>query len=179
MSGADAGVKAACVNIQVAADHPLIRLAQALPWKTLMEMVAPDLKKTTAKGCWWTGPKLKIRIHLAAYILKKLYNLTDRKTEYGLRDSAAYQIFCSKEIVHGWHAPDHTKIENFRSRLSPETQRATKGKVGKEREFGRVFHLGRVDRGFLFAMASQSLHMNNKQSLLAMVEKHATLFGQN
>ena len=39
MSVADAAVKATCVNIPVTADHPLIRLAQALPWKTLMELV--------------------------------------------------------------------------------------------------------------------------------------------
>jgi len=26
-------------------------------------------------------------------------------------------------VVEQWHAPDHTKIEEFRSRLAPETQR--------------------------------------------------------
>lgn len=351
MSGADAEVKATGVNISVTADHPLIRLGQALPWMDLMEMVVPDLKKTTANGCWWMGAKLKIRIHLAAYILQKVYNLTDRKTEYGLKDNAAYQIFCGKGIVPGWHAPDHSKIENFSTRLSPETQRTlanetakiavalgfadpskvdidstvqeaniaypadaslmtglaglgkkvidylrektrgvlpkglgvdmktvkakarsyfflakntdinkrracfkelhrmvkkqmrpvvdicrtldsrrlnrlpwnirqavdqinaltwrylldvgyftrthtikagkilslhakaiaciTKGKVGKERDFGRVFQLGRVDGNFLFVMASNSLQMNDRQSLLPMVEEHAALFGQN
>ena len=55
----------------------------------------------------------------------------------------------------------------------------TKGKVGKEREFGRGFQLGRVDGDFLFVMASESLHMNDKQSLLPMVEENATLSGQN
>lgn len=123
--------KATCVNIPVSADHPLILLAQALPWKALMEMVIPDLKKTTANGCWWMGPKLTIRSHLAAYILQKLYNLTDRKTEYGLRDNAAFQIFCGNEIVHKWHAPDHTKIESFRSRLFPETQRCLANETAK------------------------------------------------
>lgn len=51
--------------------------------------------------------------------------------------------------------------------------------MGKEREFGRVFQLGRVDGNFLFVMASQSLEMNDKQSLLPMVEEHAALFGHN
>lgn len=54
----------------------------------------------------------------------------------------------------------------------------TKGKVGKEREFGRVFQLGRIDEGFLFVLASESLQMNDKKSLLPMVEEHAALFGQ-
>ena len=60
---------------------------------------------------------------MGAYILQQLFNLTDRQTEYGLKDNAAYQIFCGRTIIDKWHAPDHTKIEKFRSRLSPETQR--------------------------------------------------------
>jgi transposase, IS5 family len=31
--------------------------------------------------------------------------------------------------VEEWHAPDHTKIEEFRSRLSPETQRRLANEV--------------------------------------------------
>jgi len=88
-----------------------------------MQSVAEDLKKTTTKGFWWMGPKLFVRVHLGAYILQKLYNLTDRATEYGIKDNAAYQLFCGFGLITKWHAPDHTKIEEFRSRLSPETQR--------------------------------------------------------
>ena len=40
-----------------------------------------------------------------------------------MKDNAAYQLFCGRGLVDPWHAPDHTKIEEFRSRLSPETQR--------------------------------------------------------
>jgi len=43
--------------------------------------------------------------------------------EYGLKDNAAYQLFAGKGIVTSWRPPDHTKIEEFRNRLSPETQR--------------------------------------------------------
>jgi hypothetical protein len=70
------------------------------------------------------GRKLKIRVHLSIFILQRLYNLTDRKAEYGLRDNAAYQLFCGVNIVEKWSVPDHTKIEKFRNRLSPETQRS-------------------------------------------------------
>ena len=75
VSGRDASVKPTIVRIQVAEDHPLIKLALSLPWATLMALVIVDLKKTTAKGCWWLGRKLRVRLHLAAYLLQKLYNL--------------------------------------------------------------------------------------------------------
>ena len=39
------------------------------------------------------------------------------------RDNAAFRLFCGYGLLKKWHAPDHTKIEAFRSRLTPETQR--------------------------------------------------------
>jgi len=119
----DAGLTPKTLSIRINDYHPLVRLAGALPWPLLMQLVAEDLKKTTAKGCWWMGPKLFVRVHLGAYMLQKLYNLTDRATEYGIKDNAAYQLFCGVGVMRNWHAPDHTKIEEFRSRLSAETQR--------------------------------------------------------
>jgi IS5 family transposase len=66
---------------------------------------------------------LRVRIHLGLYILQQLYNLTDRQAEYALHDNAAFRLFCGYGCVKPWHVPDHTKIEEFRSRLQPETQR--------------------------------------------------------
>jgi IS5 family transposase len=86
-------------------------------------MILPDLKRTTTKGKWWLGRKLTLRIHLGAFLLQWLYNLTDRQVERAIKDNAAYQLFCGRGSVDTWHSPDHTKIEVFRSRLSPETQR--------------------------------------------------------
>jgi Transposase domain (DUF772) len=80
-------------------------------------------QRTTTKGKWWLGRKLTLRIHLGAFLLQWLYNLTDRQVEWALKDNAAYQLFCGRGLIDPWHAPDHTKIEEFRSRLSPETQR--------------------------------------------------------
>ena len=131
ISGGDAAVMPTVVVIAVAKGHPLIKLAKALPWTGLMTLVTPDLKRSTRKGFWWKGPKLLVRVHLAAYILQKIYDLTDRQIEYGLRDNAAYQLFAGKDIVIGWHAPDHTKVEEFRSRLSPETQRTLANQIAK------------------------------------------------
>lgn len=132
LSGHDAKVKPTLVGIQVSESHPLIKLALALPWAMLMTLVTEDLKATTAKGCWWLGRKIRVRIHLAAYLLQKLFDLTDRAVEYGVKDNAVYQVFCGLGIVEGWHVPDHTKIEEFRSRLSPETQRAIANALAKE-----------------------------------------------
>jgi hypothetical protein len=119
----------AIVRIKINNDHPLIRLSNALPWEKLAEIILPDLKTTTSKSKWWLGRKLKLRIHLAAYILQQLYNKTDRQIEYAIKDNAAYQLFCGRFIVAKWHCPDHTKIEEFRSRLSPETQRIIANKI--------------------------------------------------
>lgn len=131
ISGGDVAVTPAAVSIYVTKDHPLIKLANMLPWALLIALVAEDLKRTTAKGRWWVGRRLLVRVHLAAYILQKLYDLTDRQVEYGLKDNAAYQLFAGKDIVAGWRSPDHTKIEEFRSRLSAETQRMVANETAK------------------------------------------------
>jgi IS5 family transposase len=127
MSICSSGLLAPChgqpVTIEVAATHPLVQLAQVIPWQVLAEFVLPDLKQNTAKGKWWLGRHLKLRIHLGAFLLQWLYHLTDRQVEWGLKDNAAYRLFCGWGSVEQWHAPDHTKIEEFRSRLSPDTQR--------------------------------------------------------
>ena len=60
-------VIAGSVCIFVATTHPLVKLANALPWDSLMDAVLPDLKQTTAKGYWWMGRKILVRVYLAAY----------------------------------------------------------------------------------------------------------------
>jgi transposase, IS5 family len=112
MSGQDMLPKEGFVSIEVSQSHPL-----------LMKSVVKDLKETNGKGFWGMGRKIKVRIHLGAYLLQRLYNLTDRKVDYQLKDNASFQLFCGLGIVEDWHAPDHTKIEEFRNRLSPETHR--------------------------------------------------------
>lgn len=123
LSGIQMPIKAGVVTIKVNNTHPLIQLCNVLPWQLLTDLVVSDLKKTTKKGFWFMGRRIRVRIHLAAYLLQYLYNLTDRKIEYLIKDNAAFQLFCGLETVEGWHVPDHTKIQEFRSRLSPETQR--------------------------------------------------------
>jgi len=121
-SGMDCNIQAGKILVEITASHPLIKLGQALPWQELVDLTLPDLKKTKA-GSWWLGRKLKVRSHLGVYLLQQLFNKTDRQIEYDVKDNAAYQIFCGLGIVNKWHAPDHTKIEKFRSRLSEETQK--------------------------------------------------------
>lgn len=130
-SGMRSKVKTGQILVEVTEEHPLIMLAATLPWFDLYQIIRPDLEKSTNKGFWWLGRKIKVRIHLAAFILQQLYNLTDRQTEYGIKDNAAYRIFCGYGTVDKWHAPDHTKIEKFRSRLSSETQRTLANKAAQ------------------------------------------------
>ena len=122
-SGLDEPCRLQPVTIEVPAEHPLIKLAEVIPWAALAGLVLADLKRTTAGGKWWLGRKLKLRIHLGALLLQWLYPLTDRQLEWAIKDNAAYQLFCSAGVVENWHCPDHTKVEEFRSRLSAETQR--------------------------------------------------------
>src|SRR6516162_576991 len=127
-SGVDCTIKPGKILVDISENHPLIQLGQALPWRDLVELVLPDLKKTSA-GSWWLGRKLKIRIHLGVYLLQQMFNKTDRQIEYDVKDNAAYQIFCGRSIVKKWHAPDHTRVEKFRSRLSQETQKRLANKM--------------------------------------------------
>ena len=117
------------VTIDVSPTHPLIQLAQVIPWQSLADMVLPDLKRTTAQGKWWLGRKLKLRIHLGAFLLQWLSNLTARQVERAMKDNAAYQLFCGRGSVDPWQSPAHTKIAALRSRLSPETQRQVANQV--------------------------------------------------
>ena len=121
-SGVGCNIQAGKILVEVTDNHPLIKLAQSLPWQELVDMILPDLKKTKA-GFWWLGRKLMVRTHLGVYLLQQLFNKTDRQIEYDAKDNAAYQIFCGLGIVEKWHVPDHTKIEKFRSHLSKETQK--------------------------------------------------------
>lgn len=110
------------ITIKVPQTHPLILLANELPWEKMLDLIENDLRESTPSKNLHSGRKLKARIHLGAYILQKMHNLTDRDTEQAIRDNAAYKVFCGFSTVDKWHDPDHTKIETFRSRLSPDTQ---------------------------------------------------------
>jgi hypothetical protein len=120
-SGIDSKAIPSSVSINVTGKHPLIKLAQSLPWREMCDVVLSDLKNTPTKK-WWLGRKMKVRIHLGVYLLQQMFNKTDRQVEYDVHDNAAYQLFCGRYAVDEWHVPDHTKIEKFRSRLRPETQ---------------------------------------------------------
>ncbi|NQY42544.1 MAG: transposase [Legionellales bacterium] len=121
-TGMNCKLKEEKVTILISQNHPLIQLSNSLNWSEIEDIVLPDLKSSTAKLKWWLGRPLRLRIHLGAYLLQQLFNQTDRQTEYNIKDNAAHQLFCGKGLVKKWHCPDHTKIEEFRSRLSPDTQ---------------------------------------------------------
>jgi hypothetical protein len=131
-SGLNGKVIAKNVLVEITDKHPLIKLSNALFWDELAELALPDLQATTRKKKWWMGRPLRLRIHLGIYFLQQLFNLTDRQMEYAIKDNAAYQLFCGKCLVKKWHCPDHTKIEEFRSRLTPETQKRLSNEIAKQ-----------------------------------------------
>ncbi len=92
------------VVIKIDSNHRLLKLARQLPWDEMLEVAMPDLQKTE-RACWWMGRPLRVRIHLGAYILQKMFNLTDRATEQQVRDNAAFRLFCGYGLLKTWHAP--------------------------------------------------------------------------
>ena len=113
----------AIISISLTGKEGLVQLGNILDWKILENLVLKDLKKTEKKS-WHLGRALMLRIHLAVYILQALFNKTDRGIEADLKQNALFQLFCGHGIVDRWRIPDHTCIEKFRNRLSPETHHA-------------------------------------------------------
>jgi len=122
LKGLDLNLENEVVPMVVTKNHNLIRLGNTIDWVEMKEIVFKDLKKTT-KGYWWVGRKLILRTHLAVYILQTLVKATDREMYARLQENAFYQVFCGRSIVSKWHSPHFSKIEEFRNRLSAETQR--------------------------------------------------------
>ena len=123
LSGMDAKVSGREISILVKSDDPLVMMANLLNWGNLYSIILPDLKNTPG-GMLNVGRKIQIRPHLGAYILQSMFNLTDRETELRVKFDARWQIFCGQSEVTNWRAPDHTKIETFRNRLSAATHHA-------------------------------------------------------
>ncbi len=122
--GLDAKIKSITISTNISAKDPLILLGNALNWAHLQRLVINDLKNTTKKGFWNLGRKLFIRPHLAVMTLQLILKATDRGIEEMIKQTPIYQAYCGHGIIPGWKCPDHTKIEEFRSRLSPETHKS-------------------------------------------------------
>ena len=82
------------ITIKVNSDTtPLIELANEIDWLNLANLVLPDLKKTTAKLCWWKGRKLELRIHFASNpmtlhkVVEKVGNYISNNPELHIPDN--------------------------------------------------------------------------------------------
>jgi len=109
------------VKVKIDPSHALMKLMMVLDWTAMIKLILPDLQKT-AGIFWFLGRKLHVRIHLSIFILQSLLKMTDRKIEESVRLTPLYQVFCGLSFLKYFYVPDHTKIEEFRNRLSPETQ---------------------------------------------------------
>jgi transposase, IS5 family len=120
--GLDTKLKRTSIQTTVPSSDPLIKLCNALDWSAMTELALPDLK-FTAKGFWHLGRRLCLRSHLSVMVLQCLLKETDRGIESRINQTPVYQLFTGFGILHRWKCPDHTKIEEFRSRLKPETHK--------------------------------------------------------
>ncbi len=120
--GLDVKLEDTAVTTVVSVAEPLVALANTLEWPRIAALAIPDLKRT-AQGCWYLGRRLSLRSHLAVMILQSLLKETDRGIESRIKQTPVLQVFCGKSVLPDWRCPDHTKIEELRNRLSPETHR--------------------------------------------------------
>ena len=170
-SGLNSKIYGTDVLISVKTTHPLIQLAQTIAWDELANLVLADLQSSTSKGRWWMGRPLRLRIHLGTYLLQQLFNKTDRQTEYDIKDNAVYQLFCGRHVVKKWHYPDHTKIEEFRSRLSPTTQQRLGNAIA-----GQAIKLGFADASHIdidSTIQEANMSYPNDSNLLCKLGKMA------
>ena len=125
MTICNSGINAKCeskeIKIFVSQDNNFIKLSNYLNWDEMTKIILPDLQKTTKSGNLNCGPKLQLRKHLGIYTLQLMLNTTDRDTAFQVENNAIYQVFCGSSIVESWSCPHHTKIEEFRNRISPES----------------------------------------------------------
>lgn len=121
--GLSAKLESINVNFFVTREEPLIQLANALDWEEMGRLVQHDLEKTK-KRFWFLGRRLYLRTHLGAMVLQSLKKETDRGMEESLRVNPIYKVFCGYGLISRWNYPDHTKLEVFRNRLSPETHKS-------------------------------------------------------
>src|SRR5437867_377597 len=119
-AGLEKKLKDTVVTTTVSSSDRLLVLANALSWEHIADLAMGDLKKTY-KGFWNLGRRLYMRIHLAVMILQSLFKETDRGIERRVQETPVMQVFCGFGLLENWRCPDHTKIEEFRNRLSPDT----------------------------------------------------------
>lgn len=122
LQGLDTKLKRTTIKIAVPSNDPLIKLANSLDWSAVAEIALPDLKQT-AKGFWFLGRKLRLRTHLSTFVLQAVLKETDRGIEKRINQTPVLQLFTGFGVLRKWSCPDHTKIEEFRTRLKPETQK--------------------------------------------------------
>jgi len=120
--GLDDKPRPCSISFFVGCENKFFQLAASLPWGQIAEQALPDLKKTK-KGFWWLGRRLNVRIHLSVFILQALLKETDRGIEERINTTPELQLFCGYGVIPNWKCPDHTKIEEFRNRLGPDTQK--------------------------------------------------------
>lgn len=122
MDGIGSTIESTSILVHVPREDRHIRLANAITWGTIGDLIQKDLQGSTLTRLWWVGRKLNLRTHMGVFILQALTKMTDRGIEEAIMGNGIYQAFCGRTIMGLWHCPDHTRIEKFRNRISASTQ---------------------------------------------------------
>lgn len=90
----------------------LSEMNEALPWKTLLELISPHYHESGKVG----RQPYPLELMLRCYFVQQWYDLSDPAMEEELIDSTAVRRFVGVDLGEG-KAPDETTILNFRHLL--------------------------------------------------------------
>ena len=91
-------------------NHPLILLANIIPWESLEQQFAQLYAKTGA-------PSHPIRLMTGLLLLQRIYNLSDERITMLWQENPYFQAFCGKTNFH-WEQPcAASDLVHFRKRL--------------------------------------------------------------
>jgi hypothetical protein len=116
------------IDVSVPKTHPMIILAKKLPWQQMADLVIEDLYKDRRRS----GRKLKIRLHLGAFILQAMNKWTDRTLEDMVKHHAPTMIFCG--LSKSSQGLDHSQYTRFRNRISEEVAKKLSSMIIQEAE---------------------------------------------
>lgn len=96
-------------------EHPLVKLAESINWKSLEEKMSKKYSKTMG------APGKEIRLMVGLQYLKYMYNESDEMMVEKFVENPYYQYFCGNEYFEHSLPIDSSSMTNFRKRIGKET----------------------------------------------------------
>lgn len=98
------------MEVELPQEHPLIRMADTLPWEAMVEEAAACFSAKTGRN------SNSLRMMLGVEIAKRELGLSDEKIIEQVQTDVALKYFCG---FRSWHhaVPDASSMTNFRKRI--------------------------------------------------------------